>query len=727
MSQADPIKKTDTARYVKVIVPVRLDRVLTYSVPESLSGKVGIGSRVKVRLGPRLTDAVVCLTDVTPDIDPQRIHAIEGLDEGLERITPEEIRLWQFIADYYLCSQGEVFKCAYPSGKIRSEETAARVRERAEASRRKLQEAARERVAKLEAEIEAVRVRTQEALSKLGEKAVKTREKLTANRDARLERLEEALAHARAAIVNMEAGARVGAGGSALRDAGMNPSGECKQFEGALPPTIPRGSRATDIAYGSVPPSAGRSGERLLSATADAPKPLQQALQTGKPVLLQGSAPDRFETYETLVADILTRSRTALMLVPEIALTEEFEARLSRRFGEAVLVFHSQETTARRRKIADALRKEGPHFLIGTRSALFLPYRGLDLVIVDEEQDRSYKQDSPAPRYNARDCAVVLGGIHGARILLGSAAPSLESLYNCATRRYTGVRLPERRKPSPAQAERLRIIDTAAERRKRGMRGQFSLKLTDEINYTLAQGRTAYLIRLWGDLTPTVEEARGLFPGVTVLPLTEAGTAGETAPETGTEGRILVGTLSQTKRLPFAEGSLVVLLQADPILGAQDFRADERAFQLLSRYREHCAAGTFVIQTARSSHPVFLDLLEGRDPAPELMEERRAFGYPPYSRIIDICLDDPNPKRLALMGRLLSDRLAAALRPAADPDSPVRVEGPFSPGEGRLVLRVILAKDRRFPERKKALKEAVDAFVAERKYTGFIHVDVDPD
>lgn len=683
MSQADPIKKTDAARYVKVIVPVRLDRVLTYSVPESLSGKVGIGSRVKVRLGPRLTDAVVCLTDVTPDIDPQRIHAIEGVDEGLERITPEEIRLWQFIADYYLCSQGEVFKCAYPSGKIRSEETAARVRERAEASRRKLQEAARERVAKLEAEIEAVRVRTQEALSKLGEKAVKTREKLTANRDARLERLEEALAHARAAIVNMEAGTASRPDGDAA---------DCAEKKPAEPS-----------------------------------EPLSEALTKGKPVLLQGPAGERSEVYLSLIAETLARGRTALMLVPEIALTEEFEARLSLRFGEAVLVFHSQETTARRRKIADALRKEGPHFLIGTRSALFLPYRGLDLVIVDEEQDRSYKQDSPAPRYNARDCAVVLGGIHGARILLGSAAPSLESLYNCATRRYTGVRLPERRKPSPAQAERLRIIDTTAERRKRGMRGQFSLKLTDEINYTLAQGRTAYLIRLWGDLTPTVEEARGLFPGVTVLPLTEAGTAGETAPETGTEGRILVGTLSQTKRLPFAEGSLVVLLQADPILGAQDFRADERAFQLLSRYREHCAAGTFVIQTARSSHPVFLDLLEGRDPAPELMEERRAFGYPPYSRIIDICLDDPNPKRLALMGRLLSDRLAAALRPAADPDSPVRVEGPFSPGEGRLVLRVILAKDRSFPNRKKALKEAVDAFVADRKYTGFIHVDVDPD
>ena len=136
-------------------MPVRLDRILTYSVPESLDGRIGIGARVKVRLGPRLTDAVVCETDVTPDIDPRRIHEIAGLDEGLERITPEEIRLWQFISDYYLCTQGEVFKCAYPSGKIRSEETAARVRERAEASRLKLQEAARERVAKLEAEIEA--------------------------------------------------------------------------------------------------------------------------------------------------------------------------------------------------------------------------------------------------------------------------------------------------------------------------------------------------------------------------------------------------------------------------------------------------------------------------------------------------------------------------------------------------------------------------------------------
>ena len=120
-------------------------------------------------------------------------------------------------------------------------------------------------------------------------------------------------------------------------------------------------------------------------------------------------------------------------------------------------------------------------------------------------------------------------------------------------------------------------------------------------------------------------------------------------------------------------------------------------------------------------------MLAGREPWPELMEERKAFAYPPYSRIIDIDLADPNPKRLALMCGALSERLTRVLRPSVGLGGPVRLEGPFQQGEESRTLRVILAKDRQFPERKKALKEAVDAFVRERKYTGFIHLDVDPD
>lgn len=669
------------AEYIKVIVPVRLDRILTYRVPAGMQGRVGIGSRVKVRLGSRTTDAVVCETGVDPELAPERIHAIEGLDEGLERISPEEIRLWRFIAGYYFCTVGEVFKCAYPSGKIRSEETAARVRERADASRRKLLEAARLRVAKLEAEIEAVHTRTEEALSKLGERAVKTRERLSANRDARLARLQEALHAAHAAVENLAS-----SGGPGLRDAG------------------PDRARETTGGRASNRPETGQDG--IL---------LRQALSDGKPVLLQGSSAARHGCYRTLIADTLAQGRSALLLVPEIALTETFEADMKERFGSCAQVFHSRETTVFRRKMADILRTEGPHLLIGTRSALFLPFHALSLIIVDEEQDRSYKQDSPAPRYNARDCAVVLAGIHGAHVLLGSGAPSLESLYNCSIGRYTGITLNREGLAAIPDGDRFKLIDTAAERRKNGMKGQFSIKLLDEIRYTLDQGAPVYLIRLWGDLQATVEEAAALFPGVAVRQIDET-------QEGAGQGGILIGTLSRTKRLTFAEGSLVAILQADPILGAQDFRADERAFQLFDRYREHCAAGTFLIQTSRSAHPAFLDLLEGRQPWTGLLEERKAFGYPPYSRIIDLDFSDPNPKRLALMSQALAGELARAV-----PASAGRVEGPFETGEGRRSLRVILNKDRRFPEWKQKLKKTVDSFVRDRKYNGFIHWDVDPE
>lgn len=637
--------------YIRVIVPLKLDWCPTYRVPADLRGQLSVGDRVKVRIGSRLTDAVVSETDVAPDIAPERIHALEAKEEGLERITPEEIRLWKFIADYYLCTQGEVFKCAYPSGKIRSEETAARVKERAEASQRKLLEAARLRVTKLEAEIQDLRNRTEAALAQLTEKAVKTRQKLEANRDARLEKLQAALSSARSLADELET---------------------------------------------RIHPAETRQNH---SPNSEQEESLQQALQDGKPILIQGTAPARFDAYQGLIRDTLGHGHTALLLVPEIALTEAFEADMRALFGDSTLVFHSRETTVQRRKIADALRSPGAHLLIGTRSALFLPYRELKLVIVDEEQDRSYKQDSPAPRYNARDCAVVLGTIHHAQVVLGSGAPSLESLYNITTQRYAGLQLDADNGPG----ERLRIIDTAAERRKRGMKGQFSLKLIDEIHYTLSQGGAVYLIRLWGDTAPTQEEVRQLFPD--------------------TAERIQIGTLAQTKLLSFAEGSLVAILQADPILSAQNFRADERAFQLFSRYREHCAAGTFVIQTGRSEHPVFQALLAGREPWPELMEERKAFAYPPYSRIIDLLIADANPKRLTLMAKSLNDKLIRSFRTAPE----VRIEGPYETGEETRTLRAILPKSRQFPSWKSLLKQTVDDFARERKYVGFIHLNVDPE
>lgn len=659
--------------YIQVLTPLRLEKALTYRVPASLHGRIGTGERVKVRVGGSLTDAVVTRTGIVPDIAPERIREIEGLAEGLERITPEEIRLWEFLADYYLCTEGEVFRCAYPSGKIRSEETAARSRERAEASRQKMHAAALLRVKKLEAEMAEAEARTEAALASLSERSVKTRQKLIDKREERLARLRQTLENARALADGMaEAGA------------------ETHKAPGTL--TAKEEDTVPEVAE------------------------LKKALGEGKPVLLQADAAQRLALYGALIRDTLSQGRSVLMMVSEIALTESFETDMRRRFGDRALVFHSRETTAFRRKVADALRSEGPHLLIGTRSALFLPYHALSLILVDEEQDRSYKQDSPAPRYNARDCAVVLAGIHRARILLGSRTPSLESLYNCLNGRYRLISLPDRASAGTLQAG-LKVIDTVAEYRKRGMCGQFSRKLIEDMRHTLAAGREVCLIRLWGETESTVKEAQALFPDTAVV-----------AMETPAQAPcIRVGTLARTKHLTFAEGSLAVLLQADPILGERNFRADERAFQLLDHYRRNCAAGSFIIQTGRSAHPVFQALLAGRDPWTELLEERKAFNFPPYSRIVDIVLRDANEKRLSLMTNALYERLCAALRPEPGLGAAVRLEGPFSTAPESLTLRAVLAKDRRFPQRKQALREAVDTFVKDRKYIGFIHLDVDPE
>ena len=660
--------------YIQVLTPLKLEKALTYRVPAPLRACTGIGTRVKVRVGGSLTDAVVMRTGVVPDIEPARIREIEGLAEGLERITPEELQLWAFIADYYLCTEGEVFRCAYPSGKIRSEETAARSRERAEASRQKMHAAAILRIEKLEAEMAAVEARTEAALEALSERSVKTRQKLIEKREERLARLRQTLESAQTLADGLaESGT----------DTHKPPVGTLIAKEDGMLPEVPE---------------------------------LKKVLGEGKPVLLQADAAQRLALYGALIRDTLFQGHSVLMMVPEIALTESFEAGMRRSFGDRALVFHSRETTAFRRKVADALRSEGPHLLIGTRSALFLPYRDLFLIIVDEEQDRSYKQDSPAPRYNARDCAVVLGGIHQARILLGSRTPSLESLYNCLSGRYRLISLPDETHVRAPQSS-LKIIDTVAEYRKRGMCGQFSRKLIEDMRRTLAAGREVCLIRLWGETEGTLKEAQALFPDTAVVDME--------APAQAT--CIRVGTLARTKHLTFAEGSLAVLLQADPILGERNFRADERAFQLLDHYRRNCAAGTFVIQTGRSAHPVFQALLAGRDPWTELLEERKAFNFPPYSRIVDIVIRDANEKRLTLMARALSERLCTVLRPEPGLGAPVRLEGPFSTAPESLTLRAVLAKDRRFPQRKQALREAVDAFVKDRKYTGFIHLDVDPE
>ena len=693
--------------YIQVILPLRLEWEPYYSLPEGV--KVEVGDRVRVLFARKEYVGAVSAVGVTPRTDENRILPILAVEEGLPRVLPDEIQFWRAVSDYYLCSMGEVYKAAYPALKTGQEEVEARNKERLETR-----------------------------LERLKDKAEKARREDTRERyKAEIETVEALL-------------------------------------RGEAPVSVP------------VPVT-------LSPAQEIAARTARKALADGKTVLLHGvTGSGKTEIYLKLAQETLDQGRSVLFLVPEIALSRQLEDRIATVFPD-VLVFHSGVSAARRSQVASCVRKPGQYLVLGTRSALFLPHHHLGLIIVDEEHDTSYKQDAPAPRYNARESAIMLGVIQKAQVVLGSATPSLESLYNAETGRFVKVDLKERFH-SGDEAE-IRIIDTVAERRKRGMTGSFSRKLIQEITDTLDDGGQVLVLRARRSYAPSVqctecgkipkcphchvpmslhrgpdrlvchycghtepytgicpschgelqplgagtqkveEELTNLFPERRIARLD-----GDT-PDTEEAAiirrfsagdiDILVGTQIITKGFDFDGLSLVAVLQADSLVGQQDFRADERAFQLLEQFRGRSGRrgrpGRIVIQTREPEHPVYARL-QGSDDA-DLLAERKLFGYPPYTRLIHITLKDSNEKRLDYLSKELRNALLATF---ADADTPPAVIGPYAPAVDRIAgesirqLRVMLARNKALTALKRTLAQAVSTFGKERKYAAHLVVDVDP-
>ena len=686
--------------FIQVLLPLRLEWDPFYALPGGVS--VHVGDRVRVRFAGREDLGAVSAVNVQPGPEMHRILPVEGVENGLPAILESEFRFWKAIAGYYLCSVGEVFKAAYPALRTESEETGLRRRQALEA-----------RIASLE------------------EKLARARK-------------EETRARYRAGID----------GARALLE------GRSAVSAGPLPILSPAQEKAAES--------------------------IRKAFSAGKTALLEGvTGSGKTEVYLRLAGEVLQQGRSVLYLVPEIALSRQLEERIATVFPE-VLLFHSATSAASRRMVADRIRSGTPYIVLGTRSALFLPHQNLGLIIVDEEHDRSYKQDAPAPRYHGRDAAIFLSLEQGAHVLLGSATPSLESLYNAETGRFVKVYLKERFYPgSPAE---IVIIDTVAERRKRGMTGAFSRKLLAEISRTLEEGGQALILRARRSWAPAVqctecgrilrcphcnvplslhkdperlvchycghtepyppacphcggslqplgagtqkveEELRTLFPSARIdrldgdTPPTEAAAVIRRFSRKETD--ILVGTQMITKGFDFEGLQLVAVLQADSLLGQQDFRADEHTVQLLEQFRGRSGRretpGRFVIQTRSPEHPVFTQLDHPSEES--LLAERRLFGFPPYTRIVQIVLHDSILQRLETLSRALRDALPAGLN----------VTGPYAPPQERVGcetfrhLRVMLPRDKNLSARKRAIQSAVIAFEKERKYAGHITLDVDP-
>ena len=816
-----------TRTYISVILPLKLEWEPCYALAQSIQvsqegrpvikegqerdydgqrgitvERVKVGDRVKVEFARKAYTGVVSAVGIEPQTDPEKIKEFITIETGLERIREEEIALWRRVAEYYMCTVGEVYKAAYPQRKIDLEAARAAALHKAEERHERVLNAMREKIAKLKVKLEE----KENALAS-AKPGTKKREQI----EGMVERLTKEVSIAEEALANAESSGQTGQAGQTGQtgQAGLSGSGNPAQPE-------------PDIT--------------LTPAQEEAYSKASESLKANKPVMLHGvTGSGKTEIYIRLAADALRKGKNVLYLVPEIALSKQLTDRLSEHFGERLLTYNSGESEARRRAIAEAIRNvaettcnvaettcngtdktngtAGTHntdnyIVLGTRSSLFLPHNNLGLIIVDEEHDSSYKQDSPAPRYNGRDTALMLSVIHRCGIILGSATPSLEEMYNCECGRHTIVTLTERF--HGAQNSDIDIIDTKAERKKRGMVGSFSRKLIDQIRSTLAEGGQVMILRsrrAWaaalqceecGDIpkcphcnvsmcyhkrgengimkchycghtesytgscakcgkalrplgagTQKIEEeAAGLFPEATIARL-DSDTAQNRGYETKVikdfaDGKIdiLIGTQMLTKGFDFSNLRLTAVIAADSMLGLQDFRADEKAMQLLEQFRGRCSRrdskGTIVIQTSQPEHPVYHRLRQGNINAfsMDLLTERKTFGFPPYSRIIELTIRDKYEDRAERM----VTKLAAELRKAFHcpqqrgllmlANSPIT--GPYAPVVDRVqeqhirCIRVSLKKDRTLKENKAKLYETVQKFEREQKYADHITLNVDP-
>ena len=785
---------------------------------------IRIGDRVRVNFAGKEYVGVVSVMDAGKQAEAMgivdRVKPIAGMAEGLEPVSVEEITLWRQIAEYYLCTVGEVYKAAYPAQKVAEEEALARM----DAMKAEREEKNRTRI---EEKIKRLRERA-EKKAELAGKARKEecRERYLAEKET-LEREIMVLTGKVTPIVS-----------------------EMVTSTGSVT------ERDSSVAYRQVAELVEASmkvGKNIVLSAAqeEAYSKIKEIFAKGKPVLLHGvTGSGKTEIYLKLAQETLAKGKNVLFLVPEIALSRQLEDRISETFPEELLVFHSGETMSKKREVAailrhcasakdineyvnvnpsadvikdyassdtqisatETLRNTNRHgyVVLGTRSAIFLPHKELGLVIVDEEHDTSYKQDSPAPRYNGRETAIMMAKIFSANVVLGSATPSLESLYNCSVGRYGLVTL-NKRFYDAADSD-IEIIDTIAERRKNGMIGSFSRKLIERISECLGRHQQVLILRerrayspivqcqecgeipkcrccnvslslhrradgserlvchycgrvyeytgkcpkCGGELKPLgsgtqkiEEEAARLFPNARIARL-DSDTAQSRKYETDTirkfskgEIDILIGTRMVAKGFDFSGLTLVAVLQADSILGQEDYRADERGLQLLEQFRGRCGRrgekGLFVIQTSQPEHPVYQSIdgqLDENGTMARFLGERKMFGYPPYSRVIGVIVKDYNQARVNLLSRELAEAIREALGVrlsfAPGVQNGPNVIGPYSPAIDKISnqnirqIRVLLPKDRSLVRNKETLAAAVERFEKEKKYSGQIALDVDP-
>lgn len=461
-------------KYVDVILPLPLDGTFTYSVPDGMEGKVVPGVRLLVPLG-KSKKYIAMATRLHDDKPAFSCKPVEAVLDNTPSLLPQQMRLWQWIGYYYMAPLGDVYNAAMPGGLKSTEKFKP----------------------KMELYVElASTYRSEQALHvalNLVQRALKQAKTLTTflslshwdslDGDTPREGIKKVTkeelmneSHCTAAVVK------------ALIDRGI-----LFTYELEIGRLNTNGESHLDL----IKP--------LSLAQQDAYNGILMQMIKKDVVLLHGvTSSGKTEIYIHLIRKAIEEHKQVLYLLPEIALTVQIMERLHRVFGDRLGIYHSKYSDAERVEIWQKQLSDHPYdVILGARSAVFLPFKNLGLVIIDEEHETSFKQQDPAPRYHARSAAIVLAKMYGAKTLLGTATPSMESYYNAQQGKYGLVELKTRYKG--IQLPEIQVVDVKDLRRRKMMSGPFSPQLLAAVREALKNGQQAILFQNRRGFAPMVE------------------------------------------------------------------------------------------------------------------------------------------------------------------------------------------------------------------------------
>ncbi|MEL1244299.1 primosomal protein N' [Flavobacterium sp. DGU11] len=811
--------------FIEVILPLALPKPFTYSVTQAEYAFLKPGMRVAVPFGRNkiYTGLVIALHENPPQLyEAREIHQI--LDDD-PLVTAIQLSHWQWVANYYMCSIGEVYRSAMPSGFLLESETIITQHKDFNSETGDLTddeylvyEALQKQSALKVQEVAAIlnkktilpvinRLITKNAVMLQEEMSEKYKPKSIRYirlpeefmREEQLSELIEVLSRAqkqREAVMQyfqLQASEKKPVTAKKLNDAGINST--------IIKSLVDKGIFEEYYIDEDRVKFEGNddAGFGLSPKQKEAFDEIKTSFEQKDVTLLHGiTSSGKTEIYIKLIEEYINSGQQVLYLLPEIALTTQLVVRLTAYFGNQVAVFHSKYSNNERVEVWNQVlsASEKAKVVIGARSALFLPYQHLGLIIIDEEHEPTFKQQDPAPRYHARDAAIVLANAHKAKVLLGSATPAIETYYNASGGKYGYVELKERY--GNVMPPEILLIDLKDKYKRKQMTGHFSDMMIEAITETLANGKQVILFQNRRGYSPWVEcltcghvpqcpqcdvsltyykyknqlrchycghhiakpthchqcqspdldtkgfgteqielELKTLFPDKHSWRMDQDTTRGKHGYEKiidsfkNREIDILVGTQMLAKGLHFDNVALVGILNADNMLYQPDFRAFERAYQMMvqvaGRAGRKDQRGKVLIQTYNPLHNIIRQVTDNdyEGMYKEQLYERHNFKYPPFFRLVRVTLRHKDYEKVKDAAIWLFNVLSQQLG--------VTVLGPEEPGINRIrneYIRTIMIK---IPQgaalggTKKAIERILASFDAVPQYRAVrVTLNADP-